>query len=97
MRIRYTASARADLKAIEAHIARDSAAYAKRLVQNICTAAKQLTSFPGLGSVVEDWGRDDLRELVVGNYRIIYRLYRRQIMIRTVIHAARMLPEQPEE
>jgi plasmid stabilization system protein ParE len=97
MRVRYTAAARADLKAIQAHIARDSVAYAKRLVQSIRAAVNQLTSFPELGGVVEDWGRDDLRELIVGNYRIIYRLFRREIRIRTVVHAARMLPEQPEE
>jgi plasmid stabilization system protein ParE len=74
MRVRYTPAARADLKAIRAYVARDSAVYADRLVQEIRAAASQLKSFPELGSVVEDWGRPDLRELIVGNYRIIYQL-----------------------
>ena len=97
MRVRYTATARDELKAIQAYIARDSELYAQRLVQKIRHAVRQLRLFPELGSVVEQWGRKDVREIVVGNYRIIYRVIGKEVWIRTVIHAARMLPEQPEE
>jgi mRNA-degrading endonuclease RelE of RelBE toxin-antitoxin system len=49
-----------------------------------------------LGSCVEAWHRDDLRELVVGNYRVIYQVTDREVWIVTILHAATMLPKSPE-
>jgi mRNA-degrading endonuclease RelE of RelBE toxin-antitoxin system len=45
---------------------------------------------------VEAWQRDDLRELVVGNYRVVYQVTDREVWIVTVLHAGRMLPKSPE-
>jgi addiction module RelE/StbE family toxin len=95
MKTRWTETARGDLRAIRAHISRDSARYAGRVVQKIRAAIARLKSFPELGAVVEPWHRDDIREIYVGSYRIIYHVTARVIWIVTIIHAARLLPEHP--
>jgi addiction module RelE/StbE family toxin len=92
MTIRWTESARADLRAIHAYIARDSRVYAKRMVERLRKAVDRLRRFPGSGTLVPEWDRPELREIVVGNYRVIYRLKERCVEILTVIHAARHLP-----
>jgi toxin ParE1/3/4 len=97
MKVRYTGAARADLKTIRAYIARDSPENAKRFIARIRTAIARLKSFPESGSVVEEWRQADIRQLIVGNYRIIYYLVGGEVQVQRVFHAARMLPEQPED
>lgn len=90
--IQWTETARADLRALHAYIARDSQHYAGRTVERIRRAANRLRRFPGSGTKVLEWDRDDLREVLVGSYRIIYQWDDRRVRILTVIHAARQLP-----
>jgi toxin ParE1/3/4 len=91
--IQWTEFARADLRAIYAFIARDSRVYARRTVDRIRIAVERLKRFPGSGTRVHEWDRPELREIVVGNYRVIYRLGDRTVEILTVIHAASQLPD----
>jgi plasmid stabilization system protein ParE len=62
------------------------------MVERITSAVLQLESFPELGARIVGWGREDLREIIVGNYRVIYRLTAKTVYIVTVIHAARSYP-----
>ncbi|MBS0260457.1 MAG: type II toxin-antitoxin system RelE/ParE family toxin, partial [Planctomycetes bacterium] len=48
---------------------------------------------PQAGSRVPEWDRDDIREIFVGSYRVIYR-YDVDVEVVAVIHAARMLAER---
>jgi toxin ParE1/3/4 len=91
--IRWTDSARADLRAIHAYIARDSAVYARRMVERIKKAVERLKRFPGSGARVHEWDRPDLREVLVANYRVIYRLSDSVVQIITVIHGASRLSQ----
>src|SRR4051794_20633482 len=86
--IRWTESARGDLRAIHAFIARDSRVYARRMVERLRKAVERLSRFPGSGTRVHEWDRPELREIIVGNYRVIYRLRDECVEILTVIHAA---------
>src|SRR5437667_10850 len=72
-RIRWTEPARDDLRAIHKYIARDSEIYAQRMVDRILRRVEMLETFPEIGGQVEELGRKDIRELIEGNYRIIYR------------------------
>ncbi len=91
IRIRWTQAARADLRQIHAHIARDSRVYARRLVDRIKAAVEGVRLFPEAGAKVPEWDQDDIREIFVGSYRVIYRL-RDAVEIIAVIHGARQLP-----
>lgn len=92
MRLIWTEPARDDLRDIHAYIARDSPLYARRWIERIKAAASRLRQIPKLGAPVEDWDRQDIREIVVGNYRVIYRPGVDKIEILRVIHGARQLP-----
>ncbi|MEA2110121.1 MAG: type II toxin-antitoxin system RelE/ParE family toxin, partial [Pseudomonadota bacterium] len=57
-----------------------------------------LKSSPELGRVVAEIRRKDVRELIFGNYRIIYRVEKTSISILTVRHGKQILPvEEIEE
>jgi plasmid stabilization system protein ParE len=49
--------------------------------------------FPGQGARVREWDCDELREIVVENYRVIYLRHVKAIVILTVIHGASQLSQ----
>lgn len=71
----WSASALSDLKGIYDFIAKDSPYYAEKYVVKLSGKAEQLTTFPLRGKVVPETGNPSIREIIEGNYRIIY-LYR---------------------
>ncbi|MBK9129789.1 MAG: type II toxin-antitoxin system RelE/ParE family toxin, partial [Phycisphaerales bacterium] len=73
-RVVWTESALADLQAIQGFVSRDSARYADLLVERILGAVGRIASFPRSGRVVPEFLDDSLREVIQGNYRIVYRL-----------------------
>jgi plasmid stabilization system protein ParE len=52
----------------------------------------KLKSFPVSGLIVPEINSKDFRELIYGNYRIIYRVEKTQISILTIRHGKQMLP-----
>ncbi len=90
-RIIWTKSALNDLKEIGEFIALDSSNYAKITVSKLFTKANILQNFPRLGRVVPEVDKDDIRELIDGNYRIIYEIYEDTISILTVHHSSKNL------
>ncbi|MBI3911986.1 MAG: type II toxin-antitoxin system RelE/ParE family toxin [Armatimonadetes bacterium] len=92
--IRWTVAARADLQEIREYIGRDSRVYAAATVRRITTAVKRLCRFPRLGRVVPEYEDETLRELIVGNYRVVYRIHGKIIGIVAVIHGSRDLPRR---
>ncbi|RYF69528.1 MAG: type II toxin-antitoxin system RelE/ParE family toxin, partial [Cytophagaceae bacterium] len=49
----------------------------------------QLASFPELGRVIPEISRNTYRELLEGNYRIMYELLDDIILIQQIVHQAR--------
>ncbi len=92
MKLHWTPEARVQLKAIEAYIAQDSPAAARRTVTRLVQRARQAGEFPRSGRQVPEHHRDDLRELPEHPYRIIYRIRSEQIDIVTIWHVRRLLP-----
>ncbi|HUT02803.1 MAG TPA: type II toxin-antitoxin system RelE/ParE family toxin [bacterium] len=89
--VRWTAQALDDLDSVCAYIARDSPHYAQMFATDVFEAAEQLARFPRLGRIVPEVARDTVRELIVGNYRLIYRVQQDQVEILTIHHGARRL------
>ena len=52
----------------------------------------QLALFPQSGRHLPEASRKDVRELIWGNYRIIYRIRPDQVAILTVRHTKQVLP-----
>lgn len=78
-----------DLEAIAEYVARDSEAYATALVQEIVEAARSLAEFAHRGQVVPEVRREDVRELLVYPYRLVYRIEGQVVLVLAVIHGAR--------
>jgi toxin ParE1/3/4 len=95
MKLRWTPHSRADLQAIQAYIARDSPANARRILERLIRRAEQVTSFPFSGRAVPEFDRTDIREVVEPPYRIIYRVLPDRIDVLTVMHGAQILRQIP--
>ncbi len=72
-------------------IAHDSERAAETFVQRIFREAERLAVFPRSGRVVPEAQQDDLREIMVASYRVLYRLRDDLVEIVRVIHGARLL------
>jgi addiction module RelE/StbE family toxin len=92
VRINWTHQAREDLKSIAEYISIDSVRYAKLQVVKIRTRTNILKSHIQSGKIVTEINDKNIRELIEGNYRIIYKIVsENQIDILTVHHSARDL------
>ena len=93
VKIIWTEFALEDLRSIHEYISKDSKVYADRQVNKIIKRVEQIENFPRSGRVVPEFNSEFLRELIEGNYRIIYQIYPDSsvIGIVRVHHAARQL------
>jgi addiction module RelE/StbE family toxin len=82
-----------DLEAINEYIAQFNPAAARRLIQKIIQRTERLQSFPNSGGFVEEVESRRYRQVLQGNYRVIYRYDpdSETATVVTVIHAARLL------
>ena len=96
MRIACTEKAEKQLDQIFDYIASDSTLYAYRTVGQIIESAESLPPHPRKGRKVPEYEWEDIREVFHNPYRIIYLLKEDTIEILSVIHGARLLPEDPK-
>jgi toxin ParE1/3/4 len=89
--VRWTPQAADDLEAICLFIARDSAQLAAMFADRVLRATDRLARYPRLGRVVPELGIDNIREIIVGSYRAIYRIQQDGIQLLTLHHGARTL------
>jgi toxin ParE1/3/4 len=88
----WTDQAINDLGDIGDYIAENSENYAKLTVKKLFEKPTLLKTFPQAGRVVPEKNDENIRELIEGNYRIIYEIISTdQINILTVYHSAREL------
>jgi toxin ParE1/3/4 len=80
-----------DLEGIAEYIAADSPAYASNVVKKILSQVRMLTQFPRAGRKVPEFDDENIRELIVYSYRVIYRVQDKGVVIAAMIHAKRNL------
>ena len=79
-----------ELKEIYDYISCDSKRYAKNQVERIKQKTLILKSMPEIGRVVPELDKIEVRELIEGNYRIIYRIKTTDLVeIITIHHTSR--------
>ena len=91
-RIVWTDPAISDLDSIHAYIARDAQIYADAVILEIFEAVERLMHCPLSGRVVPELLDVDTREIMAGNYRVIYEAKEDVVSILTVLHGARQFP-----
>jgi toxin ParE1/3/4 len=86
----WTDQAITDLSDIGEYIGENSEKYAKLTVKKLFERPAILKSFPQAGRIVPEKNEENLRELIEGNYRIMYEIVSAdQINILTVYHSAK--------
>ena len=89
----WSPQAVSDLEAIRAYVAEDSVAYSDLVVRRLVASVDRLESFPESGRVVPERNLPSIREVIVGPYRVVYRLGRDEVEIVTVFRASREFPD----
>jgi plasmid stabilization system protein ParE len=87
-RLDWTDDALADLDGIASAIDGTSPMYAAAFVQRVLDATALLADFPLLGRMVPEFSNGNLRELILQNYRIVYRVMGERVELLTILHGA---------
>ncbi len=74
MKVRWTRRSVEDLKRITRYISADDPRAARRFAETLRRKAESACRLPKRGRMVPELGRRDVRELIEGNYRIVYRI-----------------------
>ena len=90
-RLIWTIQAAADLENIFSYISKDSIKYARIKVIRIREQVNILKNHPQMGRIVPEVGNENLRELIFGSYRIIYRYNASNLIEIITIHHSAML------
>ena len=89
--LRWTDQAADDLEAITEFIANDSPHYANLFAMRVLNAVERLEPFPESGRIVPETSEASIREILLGNYRIIYRYKGNLAELLTIHHSSRLL------
>ncbi len=92
VRIKWLTSSKMDLKEIYDYIALDSKHYAKLQIDKIFAKTQIIKKQIYVGKEVEEIQDSSVREIIEGNYRIIYRIINSdEVHILMIHHGARGL------
>jgi plasmid stabilization system protein ParE len=89
--VKWTFQAASDLEAVVSFIAVDSIQYAQIFAFDVLEIVERLGIFPESGRSVPETHSKEIREILFGNYRIIYRYKLDVVEILTVYHGSRIL------
>lgn len=92
MKILWSPLAIERVSEIAEYIAQDKPSAAENWINTIFSKVEELKSAPGIGRIVPEIRNVPFRELIYGNYRIIYRIEKKQISILSIRHGMQILP-----
>ncbi len=81
----------ADVGANAEFIAKDSVYYAQLFTRKVFDPVEKIADFPQIGRIVTEINSENIKEIILENYRIIYRINNELVEILTVYHSARLL------
>lgn len=89
MVIVWSKPAREDLRLIHQYIAHDSKRYATRVIQDIVEKVGTLPGLPRIGRRVAEISEENVREISLYSYRIMYELIGGTLYVHGVFHKRR--------
>jgi toxin ParE1/3/4 len=91
--VSITQAAERDIEECVKYISRDNREAAGKWLDEILERIEFLDKYPGRAPVIPESAAigGDYRHLVHGNYRIVFRIRRKNVVIMRVIHSARLL------
>jgi plasmid stabilization system protein ParE len=93
MKIVWSDVSISDLENIHVYISHDSPFLADSFVSRLVLSTDGISDFSKIGRVSPEFNSENIREIIVQNYRIIYHIFPDFIYILTVYHAARNLKD----
>jgi len=90
-KVHWSIISQVDLEEIGNFIARDSPYYAIDFVDRIIEQVESIPQFPFRGRVVPEFGIETVREVIFGNYRLIYRVVDGDVIVIAISHSKRDL------
>jgi addiction module RelE/StbE family toxin len=93
MKVVWTPEAQAHLDGIYQYLKRDAPFYAQGVVDKLTRRSEQLVEHPHSGRMVPNYDTQNLRELIVFPYRLIYRVMADRLDVIAVFHGAQQLPD----
>lgn len=90
----WTPRARADLKAIYEHIAKDAPLNAKTVTQALVNKTQHSLQHPQIGKKVAELNDDNLLEISLYSWRILYYIQHDKVYVLTLVHKRRNLQAQ---
>jgi addiction module RelE/StbE family toxin len=95
MKLEWSEPAVEDLRNLHAYISKDSIHYAAAFIERLLGSAERLIDFPESGRHVPEMPSENVRELIVHGYRIIYQIEGdSRVVVLTVVHGRRDLKRQ---
>jgi toxin ParE1/3/4 len=96
VKVIWTARSLTDLEEIGEYISKDSSRYAKLTLEKLIETAKLIEHNQLFGRIVPEVKQKDIREIITGNYRIIYQTKAKEYAyILIVHHSSRLLSNNP--
>ena len=77
------------------YIALDDIPTAIKWAEGVFTHCEQLIAQPESGRMVPEFNRAEIKELIHGNYRLVYELKSSRIDMLTIWHVRQSLPQKP--
>jgi len=91
--VRFSENALSDMGSIAAYIACDPEFHTAKQVERFFESAERLRTHLRMGRMVPEVGHPTIRELIVGNYRVMYHLSKEELAeVLTGHHSARKFP-----
>lgn len=99
VQIKWTKRALGNLHEIYDFIAKDSPRYAQLQIERIQEAVLKLVEFPSMGRIMSEFPNLSYREILVGNYRVLYRTdeEKDRILVMSVVHCRRSVNKTPDK
>ncbi len=91
MQIEWSDHALNDLEDIHHYIHKDSPFYANQFIEKVFDRVDRLAEFPKSGRKIPEYDHPDWREVMVGDYRIMYLVDNSLLLILAVMHGSRDL------
>ena len=93
MKLFWTETAKQDLIEIRQYISADNPTAAKRWIDRLRQRVRNSLHAPLAGRMVPEIAREDIWELIEGNYRIVYRVLDDRIVVLTVFEGHQLLKQ----
>jgi len=91
VQIKWSDDALEDVEAIRDYIRKDSPYHAHQFVEKVFERVDKLGDFPKSGRKIPEYDHPDWREVMMGDYRIMYLLDANTLLVLAVLHGSRDL------